>query len=257
MTSEGLVMASDCRTNSGTDQANIVRKMYSFVQPGKRVFILLASGNLSLTQSVITLLRQDFNEGRGLGASTSLYAAARVVGDQIRRVAHIDSAALRRDSLKFNVQFIVGGQVPGEKPGLYMVYSQGNPLHATKDTCFLLSGEGKYGKPILDRGITYDGTTLAEAAKYAILSMDATMRSNVTVGPPIDLVIYREGEFDITQQRRFHENEPDLVSIHQSWEQSLRKAVAQLPEIGFDDVKPAYYVPKPSNNGLQMGLDLE
>ena len=164
MTSEGLVMASDCRTNSGTDQANIVRKMYSFVQPGKRVFILLASGNLSLTQSVITLLRQDFNEGRGLGASTSLYAAARVVGDQIRRVAHIDAAALRRDSLKFNVQFILGGQVPGEKPGLYMVYSQGNPLHATKDTCFLLSGEGKYGKPILDRGITYDGTPLAEAA---------------------------------------------------------------------------------------------
>lgn len=256
MTSEGLVMASDCRTNAGADQANITRKMYSFVQEGKRVFILLASGNLSLTQSVITLLREDFNEGRGLAGVQSMYEASREVGEQIRRVAAIDATALKRDSLKFNVQFLVGGQVRGEKSGLYMVYAQGNPVHATKDNCFLLLGESKYGKVILDRGVTYNGTTIAEAAKYAILSMDATMRSNVTVGPPIDLVIYREGELTITQQRRLIENEPDLLSIHQMWEQSLRKAVTQLPEITFDGETPSFYVPKPKHGAIQMDLEL-
>ncbi|MGO8671265.1 MAG: peptidase [Capsulimonadaceae bacterium] len=257
ITCDGLVMASDCRTNAGTDQANICRKMYSFVQAGERVFILLSSGNLSLTQSVITLLRKDFNEGRGLAAVNSMYEAARVVGDEIRAIARMDSAYLKRDAMKFNAQFILGGQVRGEKPGLYTVYPQGNPLRATKDTCFLLIGESKYGKPILDRGVTYCETSLEEAAKYAILSMDATMRSNVTVGPPIDLVLYHEGEFTIRHQRRFQENEPDLTDIHHSWEQSLRKAVAQLPSVRFEENSASFYVPKPEATNRAAPLNVE
>jgi len=231
VTKYGLVMASDSRTNAGYDQINTCRKMYTFEQPGERVFVALASGSLSLTQSILTLLRRDFDAGRGLAAAPSLYDAARVIGEQIRRVDAIDRPSLERDEYKFNVHFLLGGQVRGEPPNLMLIYPQGNPLQATEDSPFLQVGETKYGRPILDRGIRYQHTTLEEASKYALLSLDSTMKSNVTVGPPIDLLVYSAGELDVKRQRKFPENDPDLVKIRSRWQQALRQAVQRLPNI--------------------------
>src|ERR1700677_984283 len=181
-TNEGLVLASDSRTNAGFDQVNTGRKMFQFVQPGERVFVILTSGSLSISQSVISLLRDDFDAGQGLARAKSLYDAARIVGDCVRRVSDIDRASLERDSYSFNVHLLIGGQVKGKEPGLYLVYQQGNPLAATEDSLYLQLGECKYGRPILDRGIQAS-TSLEVAAKYALLSMDATMRSKETGGP--------------------------------------------------------------------------
>jgi putative proteasome-type protease len=233
MTRFGLVMASDSRTNAGYDQVNVCQKMYTFVQPGERAFVLLASGSLSCTQSVMTLLRRDFDRGQGLAVASGLYDAARVIGEQVRKVADLDRAALERDEYKFNVNLILGGQVKGEPHGLFIVYPQGNPLQATIDSPYLQIGETKYGRPILDRGIRYDHTTLEEACKYALLSLDSTMKSNVTVGPPIDLLAYEVEQLDFTHRRRFAEGDADLLKIRSRWQQALRQAVAKLPNIHF------------------------
>jgi putative proteasome-type protease len=226
-------MASDSRTNAGYDQVNICRKMYTFVQPGERVFVLLASGSLSCTQSVITLLRRDFDIGEGLAKAKSMYDAARIIGNEIRKVGEIDRSALERDDFKFNVHFLLGGQVRGESQALFLIYPQGNPLQATEESPYLQIGETKYGRPILDRGIRFDKTTLEEAAKYALLSLDSTMKSNVTVGPPIDLLAYEADQLAITHQRRFEIDDPDLNKIRIRWQQALRGAVARLPNIRF------------------------
>jgi len=232
-TRHGLVMASDSRTNAGHDQVNVARKMHLFEQPGERVFVLLSSGSLSCTQSIITQLRREFDQGQGLARAPSLYEAARIIGEEVRRVSDLDRAALERDEFKFNVNLILGGQVRGESLGLFIIYPQGNPLQASEDSPYLQIGETKYGRPILDRGIRFDKTTLEEAAKYALLSLDSTMRSNVTVGPPIDLLAYEVDELEIRRRRRFPAGDPDLAKIGVRWEQALRQAVARLPQIHF------------------------
>jgi putative proteasome-type protease len=233
MTRRGLVMGSDSRTNAGYDQVNVCRKMYTFVRPGERAFVVLTSGSLSLTQSVVTLLARDFDAGRGLAAAPSLYDAARVLGDQVRRVSDLDRAALERDDYKYNIHLILGGQVGGEPPGLYLIYPQGNPLAATEDSPYLQIGECKYGRPILDRGVRYEGTSLEEAVKYALISLDSTMRSNITVGPPIDLLVYARDELRISRHRRFDAEDADLREVHVRWEQALRKAVQDQPAVRF------------------------
>jgi putative proteasome-type protease len=242
MTQEGLVLASDSRTNAGFDQVNVCRKMHRFIQHGERVFVILTSGSLSISQSVITLLRDDFDSGRGLAQASSLYDAARIVGDCVRRVSDIDRASLERDSFSFNVHLLLGGQVRGQEPNLYLIYPQGNPLAATEDSLYLQLGECKYGRPILDRGIQ-STTSLEVAAKYALLSLDATMRSNVTVGPPFDLLLYKKDSLEVTRYRRVSAGDRDLNLIHSSWEQSLRRAVEQLPDIEF----------QASSNGNSLG----
>ena len=233
VTDEGLVMASDSRSNAGFDQVNVCRKMYRFVQEGERVFVILTSGSLSISQSVMSLLRLDFDAGQGLALARSMYQASRIVGECVRRVSEIDRASLERDSFTFNVNLLLGGQVRGEEPGLFLIYPQGNPLQATEDSPYLQLGECKYGRPILDRGIDM-ATSLEVAAKYALLSFDATMRSNVTVGPPIDLLLYKKNAFTVNRYRRLSAMDQDLNLIHASWEQSLRRAVEQLPEIHFE-----------------------
>jgi len=245
VTKHGLVMASDSRTNAGYDQINVTRKMHTFVQPGERVFIVVTSGSLSLSQSVLTLLRRDFEAGRGLAQAPSLYDAARTIGEQMRRVADIDRAALERDQFNFNVNFLLGGQIKGEPPNLILIYPQGNPLQATEDSPYLQIGETKYGRPILDRGIKFDRTTLEEAAKYALLSMDSTMKSNVTVGPPVDLLAYSQDELEITRHRRFKEDDPDLNKIRVRWEQALRQGILRLPNIRFARRSNAGQQPQP------------
>ena len=252
VTKFGLVMASDSRTNAGYDQVNVCRKMHTFEQPGERVFVVLASGSLSLTQSVITLLRRDFDAGRGLAQAPSLYDAARVMGDQVRRVSDIDRAALERDEYKFNLHLLLGGQVKGEPPSLMLIYPQGNPLQATEDSPYLQIGETKYGRPILDRGIRFDRTTLEEAAKYALLSLDSTMKSNVTVGPPIDLLVYGTDELEIGRYRRFAEDDPDLVKIRTRWQQALRQAVQRLPNLRFRPLHVPGKAPLPPEETIEV-----
>ena len=199
------------------------------------MFIILASGNLSLTQSVVTLLRRDFDRGLGLAAADNFYDAARAAGEQVRRVSELDRAALERDEFRFNMHLLLGGQIRDEVHHLCLLYPQGNPLFATEDSPFLQIGECKYGRPILDRGVRYDTTSLEETAKYALLSLDSTMRSNVTVGPPIDLTVYARDELHISRYRCFDAKDHDLRDIQTRWEQTLRKGVLELPEIRFGD----------------------
>lgn len=237
VTRQGLVLASDSRTNAGYDQVNVCRKMHTFVTPGERVFVILCSGSLSCSQSILTLLKKDFDAGQGLAKVDSMYDAARAIGEQVRNVAAMDRAALEKDDYKFNVHLIVGGQIKNEPPDLYMIYPQGNPLRATEDSPFLQIGECKYGRPILDRGVKYDRTSLEEAARYALISLDSTIRSNVTVGPPIDLIIYGADELALNRYKRFAATDPDWLAIHSQWEQALRKAVSELPHVNFDAKK--------------------
>lgn len=238
-TRDGLVMASDSRSNAGYDQVNVCRKMHTFERAGDRVFVLLVSGSLSCSQSVVTLLGRDFDLGNGLASAETMYDAARVVGEKVRQVSKLDRQALEQDDYKFNVNILLAGQIRGQPHDLYLVYPQGNPLRSTEDSPFLQIGECKYGRPILDRGIRHDRTTLEDAARYALISIDSTMRSNVTVGPPIDLLIYTREELKITRYRRFLEKDPDLLAVHSQWEQALRKAVQELPPVLFEPPGPA------------------
>jgi len=231
MTHEGLVMASDSRTNAGSDDLNVACKMHTFLQPGERVFVVLSSGSLSLSQSVINLLRASFDSGEGLAQANSMFEAAREVGQAIRHVSDLDRAALERDGYNFNCHFLLGGQVRGEAPRMFLIYPQGNPLSATEDSPYLQLGECKYGRPILDRGIVYHSTSLKSAAKYALLSFDATMRSNVTVGPPIELLLYKKDSFHLDSYRKFRDKDPELETIHALWERALRNAVEDLPDV--------------------------
>jgi putative proteasome-type protease len=233
-THEGLIMASDSRTNAGYDQVNVCRKMHTFTDPeGERAFVILTSGSLSITQSVVTLLSDQFKQGLGLATVRSMYEAARAVGACVRAVADIDRDALAKDDYTFNIHLLLGGQVKGEATNLYLIYPQGNPICATEESPYLQIGEVKYGRPILDRGIDARTTTLEAASKYAMLSFDATMRSNVTVGPPIELLQYRNDSLSFEQYRRFSANDSDLDLIHSRWEQALRRVVEDLPSIQF------------------------
>ena len=164
----------------------------------------------------------------------------------------MDREALERDDFKFNVNLVLGGQVRGESPGLFVIYPQGNPLQASEDSPYLQIGETKYGRPILDRGIRFGRTTLEEAAKYALLSLDSTMRSNVTVGPPIDLLAYGVDELEITRLRRFPASDPDLIKIGTRWEQALRQAVGRLPQIRFRARRPVGPSQMPSEETIEL-----
>ncbi len=160
-----------------------------------------------------------------------MYAAARVVGDCVRRVSDLDRAALEKDDFTFNIHLLLGGQIKGEKPNLFLIYPQGNPLSATEDSPYLQIGEVKYGRPILDRGIEFGSTSLEVAGTYALLSLDSTMRSNVTVGPPLEILLYPNDRLDFDRYRRFRADDPELHQMHVGWEQTLRRGVEELPNI--------------------------
>ena len=233
LTHQGLVLASDSRTNAGFDDLNIARKMHTFSQPGERAFVVLSSGSLSLSQSVLNLARRSFAAGEGLARAHNLYQAARELGECVRQVAEMDRAALERDNYSFNVHLLLGGQVRDEEPGLYMIYPQGNPISATEESPFLQLGEYKYGRPLLDRGIVFGATGLMDAAKYALLSFDATMRSNGAIGPPIEMMLYHRNSLVLDCYRKFTSGDAELQAIHGRWEQSLRRAVEDLPDLRF------------------------
>ena len=237
-THQGLVMASDSRSNAGQDQVNLCRKMHTFVQPGERVFAILTSGSLSLTQSTMTLLRREFEAGKGLASADTFYDAVRMIGGYVRQVARLDREALEKDEYSFNIHLLVGGQIKGEACQLYLVYPQGNPLMVSNETPFLQIGEYKYGRPILERGIVYSKTLLESAATYALLSFDATMRSNATVGPPIEILLYRNNRLEFGEYRCFNADDPQLHAMHGQWERALRSAVEAMPQIEFNACLP-------------------
>ena len=223
---EGVVLASDSRTNAGIDRVSTFRKMFTFEKSGERFFALLTAGNLSLTQGVISLLGEwlnNENPEQDLFAVTSMFGAARVVGSALREIHKIDAGYLQQREVDFTGSFILAGQLKGGQLRLFLVYDAGNFIEAMGDTTYFQIGEVKYGKPILDRIIQRD-TSLTDAAKCALISFDSTMRSNVSVGPPLDLLIYRRNSLKRDFMTRLEDDDPYLQAIRDGWGGAIHKA---------------------------------
>jgi putative proteasome-type protease len=223
---EGVVLASDSRTNAGIDRVSTFRKMFTFEKPGERFFALVTAGNLSLTQGVISLLGEWLNTEnpeQDLFAVTSMFGAARVVGAALREIHKIDAGYLQQREVDFTGSFIFAGQLKGGQLRLFLVYDAGNFIEAMGDTTYFQIGEVKYGKPILDRIIQPD-TSLSDAAKCALISFDSTMRSNVSVGPPIDVLIYRRNSLKRDFMTRLEDADPYLQAIRDGWGGAIHKA---------------------------------
>ena len=227
---DGLVFASDTRTNAGVDHIALFRKMHLFQTPGERTVVLLNSGNLATTQSVISLLRTRLqHDGEHLLNVPSLYDAARLVGDTVREVIARDAAGQQNASgVDFSGSFIVGGQIAGEGPRLFQVYPQGNFIESTPDTPYFQIGESKYGKPIIDRVVSYD-TPVAATMKCLLVSFDSTVRSNLSVGLPIDTLVLARDRFDVAEPHRIEDNDPYFRLVRARWNEGLRQVFAQLP----------------------------
>jgi len=226
----GLVLASDSRTNAGVDQIGTFRKMTVYERPGDRVIVLLSSGNLAVTQAVVSLLDQKVKENlESLWTVPSLYQAACLVGEILREVHKRDGPHLRQHNIDLSAGFILGGQISGEKHRLFNIYSEGNFIEATPDTPYFQNGELKYGKPILDRVIT-SATTLTEAAKCVLVSFDSTMRSNISVGLPFDLFFYERDSLKVGFHRRFMDQDHYFDIIRQQWQEGLRRLLGELPD---------------------------
>lgn len=227
----GLVFASDSRTNAGLDHISTFRKMMVYERPGDRFMVLLSAGNLSISQSVRELL-QNTQLPRGdepltIWNAESMFDAARLLGVTMRHVAERDGPALKAAGLDFNATMIFGGQIQGEAMRLFLVYSAGNFIEATRETPYFQIGESKYGKPVLDRLLTPE-SSLPEAAKCALVSMDSTMKSNLSVGLPIDLAIYREGLLESQDVICIDEQNPYYSMVHNGWGERLRVAFEGL-----------------------------
>lgn len=228
----GIVMAADSRTNAGVDYISAYRKLFDFSLNGDRILIICTSGNLSVTQGVITSLKRDIQnqEEINLHSLHSMYDIAHYIGNKSRQIQDRDRPWLERDKIEFQCNFLLGGQIKGEDPQLYLIYPQGNYIQATKETPFLQIGETKYGKPLLDRTITYD-TPLEAMAKCALLSIDSTMKSNISVGPPIHLVMYEANSFSLYNKLQLRLGDPYLAKIRKLWEESVRQAFESMPNI--------------------------
>jgi putative proteasome-type protease len=227
---EGVVLACDSRTNAGIDRVSTFQKMFTFEKPDERFFALLAAGNLSLTQSVISLLGEWLDTGdveRDLYAVPTMFGAARAVGQALREVHKVDGGYLQQREVDFTGSFILSGQIAGGQLRLFLIYDAGNFIEAMGDTTYFQIGEVKYGKPILDRIIRRD-TSLSDAAKCALISFDSTMRSNVSVGPPIDLLIYRRGSLKKGFATRLDDDDPYIEAIRDGWGDAIHKAFHDL-----------------------------
>ena len=234
----GLVFLSDSRTNAGLDQISTFRKMMVYEKPGDRFMVLLSAGNLSISQSVREILQVEKLENGDkppltIWNATSMFDAVRVLGSAVRRVHEQDGASLKRAGIDFNASMIFGGQIAGEAMRLFLVYSAGNFIEATRETCYFQIGESKYGKPILDRMIT-PATSLDEAAKCALVSMDSTLKSNLSVGLPLDLLVYQDGRFQTEQIVCIDEHNEYFRMIRGSWGQKLRAAFESIDAPQWD-----------------------
>jgi len=227
---DGLVFLSDSRTNAGVDHISTFRKMMFFEMPGDRVLVLLSAGNLASSQSITGLLRERVASAKSSLLSTRGMAdAARLVGDAVREVYQRDAASLKEHGIEFNPTFILGGQIGGEPPRLFNVYSAGNFIETTADTRYFQIGESKYGKPIIDRVVKAD-TPLPAVAKCALISMDSTIRSNLSVGMPLDLAVVRRDDLKLSSHRSIGPDDAYFKVIREGWGESLRNAFHALPD---------------------------
>lgn len=231
----GMVFLSDSRTNAGVDSISTFRKMLVYERPGDRFMVMLSAGNLSITQSVREILQDESVEHLETGEpvtiwnARSMFDAARVLGSAVRRVEERDGPALRQAGLDFNVSLIFGGQIAGEGMRLFLVYSAGNFIEATPETPYFQIGESKYGKPVLDRVITTT-TPLDEAAKCALVSMDSTIKSNLSVGLPLDLVVYQAGALQSDRVICIDHDNPYFEMLHNSWGERLRQVFDSIED---------------------------
>ncbi|MDD2915872.1 MAG: peptidase [Gallionella sp.] len=233
-TDQGLIFCSDSRTNAGFDNISIYSKMHTFVWPGERTFVLLSAGNLATTQSVVKRIWSDIESA----APVNLRIVANMLGasDYIASIsADVQKQQTSRDtaSTNFEATFILGGQIGTNRPETMLIYPQGNYIHESDEHPFLQIGEVKYGKPILDRVIKRN-TPLAHAARCALVSMNSTIRSNLTVGPPIDMLIYEKDSLDFGQRMTMTENDPFAKKISEAWNQGLIQALENLPRFPWE-----------------------
>jgi len=231
MLDAGMVFASDSRTNAGIDQVSSFRKMKVFERAGDRVVVMLSSGNLSMTQNAISLLQRREKKpeiGPSIWDATSMFDVAAMLGDCLREVKRRDATFLQQNNVDAGASFIVGGQIDGEPQRLFLVYSEGNFIEATTETPYFQIGETKYGKPVIDRIVKLD-TGLMDAAKCVLVSFDSTMRSNVSVGMPIDLLVYERDSLRTGLTRRITPEDPYFMMIHSQWGEGLRRVFNDLP----------------------------
>ena len=231
----GIVMAGDSRTNAGVDHISSYKKLFDLSIPGERVVIICVSGSLSVSQGVLTRLNRDIQNQleSNLHTLPTMYDIAGYIGNKSREIQDLDRPWLEKDNIDYSCNFLLGGQIKGEEPQLYLVYPQGNFIQATRETPFLQIGETKYGKPIIDRTITYN-TSLEDVAKCALLSIDSTMKSNISVGPPVNLVMYRTDSFNIHNTLELRIGAPYIAKIRKLWEESVRQAFEAMPEIEWE-----------------------
>jgi putative proteasome-type protease len=231
---DGMVMIADSRTNAGLDNISTFRKLHVFRQPGERIMAVASSGNLSFSQSVVSMLGEgvahlESGETESLMTVPTMFQAAQLVGRTVRRVHDIETQTLEASAdVKFDVSFLFGGQIKGDKMRLFMIYSAGNFIECTTDTPYLQIGEHKYGKPILDRAVRF-GIDLHDALKIALLSMDSTMRSNLGVGLPIDVVMVKRDAYDPELIYRIEPGEPYFHDLSERWSAALRAAHIAIP----------------------------
>lgn len=233
MLDKGMIFASDSRTNAGIDDYAKFCKMTVFERRGNRVIVLLSSGNLAGTQAVISILTQRCAGGDTatniLGART-MFDVARLAADAMRDIEKRDGEYLEENNISFNASFIVGGQLDGEPMRLFRIYAEGNFIEAGIDTPLFRTGETKYGKPILDRVITQH-TEMLDATKCVLVSFDSTMRSNLSVGMPIDLICYERDSLEVRYRRRFDEGDPYFTALSREWSEGTRRVFRDLPEL--------------------------
>ncbi|HTD06922.1 peptidase [Undibacterium sp.] len=219
---EGLVFLSDSRTNAGVDQVGTFRKMSVFENPGDRMIVLMTAGNLSISQSIRQLVAEHVSEdGHSIWTASSMYDAARMLGDAVRTIHKRDAESLAEFGIDFNVSIIFGGQIKGERCRLFQVYAAGNFIESHNESTYFQIGEAKYGKPIIDRVVT-PATSLDEAAKCALISMDSTLRSNISVGLPLDLLVYKTDSLAVTRFVTIDEKNQYFQMIRNSWGQQLK-----------------------------------
>jgi putative proteasome-type protease len=230
---EGLVMIADTRTNAGLDNISTFRKLHVFEEPGHAVYALASSGNLSLAQSVVSILTEGLENPESgqletLMNAPTVFQAAQRIGRVIRHIHRTEAAALEQSDVKFDLGFLFGGQIKGGPLRLFMIYSAGNFIECTTDTPYLQIGEHKYGKPILDRAVQF-GIDLHDALKIGLLSMDSTMRSNLGVGMPIDIMVARRDVCAAELNYRINPGEPYFHDLSERWSAALRAAHMAIP----------------------------
>jgi putative proteasome-type protease len=234
---DGIVLASDSRTNAGIDNIAKFCKMTVFEREGDRVIVLLSSGNLAGTQAVISLLKQradDPNSPRSnIWQARTMFDVATLVTDAVRDTEKRDGEHLTKSHAPFNASFIIGGQIKGEPARLFRTFAEGNFIEASLDTPFFQTGEAKYGKPILDRVIS-PTTSLSDAMKCVLVSFDSTMRSNLSVGMPIDLACYERDRLKLAARHRFAPGDPYFADLSKQWSEGVREVFKQLPSIAVD-----------------------